>query len=97
MHPTRFANLRSEGYWNLRERFTTGRIRIPADNQLVGELAALRYSFDLGEDADLIERAVEKVLADGKRTGDIAGPGGQAISTEAMGSALIEQLDRMAA
>ena len=58
---------------------------------------ALRYSFDLGEDADLIERAVEKVLADGKRTGDIAGPGGQAISTEAMGSALIEELDRMAA
>ena len=58
---------------------------------------ALRYSFDLGDDADLIERAVEKVLADGKRTGDIAGPGGQAISTEAMGSALIEELDRMAA
>jgi len=58
---------------------------------------ALRYSFDQGDEATRLEDAVEKVLADGKRTGDIAGPGGQAISTEAMGSALIEELDRMAA
>ena len=41
-----FANLRAEGYWTLRERFTSGCISIPADNQLVGELAALRYGFD---------------------------------------------------
>ena len=41
-----FVNLRAEGYWNLRERFASGRISIPADNQLVGELAALRYGYD---------------------------------------------------
>ena len=41
-----FANLRAEGYWTLREQFTSGRISIPADNQLVGELVALRYGFD---------------------------------------------------
>ena len=41
-----FANLRAEGYWRLRELFSAGRIVIPADNQLIGELAALRYSFD---------------------------------------------------
>ena len=41
-----FVNLRAEGYWTLRERFTSGRISIPADNQLVGELAALRYGYD---------------------------------------------------
>ena len=41
-----FLNLRAEGYWTLRERFASGRISIPADNQLVGELAALRYGFD---------------------------------------------------
>ena len=30
----------------MRERFTSGRISIPSDNQLVGELAALRYGYD---------------------------------------------------
>jgi hypothetical protein len=41
-----FANLRAEGYWRLRERFAAGRISIPQDNQLMGELAALRYTYD---------------------------------------------------
>ena len=41
-----FANLRSEGFWRLRDLFATGGISIPADNQLIGELAALRYSYD---------------------------------------------------
>ena len=41
-----FANLRAEGYWRLRELFTSSKISIPADNQLMGELAALRYSYD---------------------------------------------------
>ncbi len=41
-----YVNLRAEGYWTLRQRFTSGRISIPADNQLVGELAALRYGYD---------------------------------------------------
>ncbi len=41
-----FANLRAEGYWRLRELFSTARISILHDNQLTGELAALRYSYD---------------------------------------------------
>ena len=41
-----FVNLRAEGYWTLRQRFMSGSIHIPADNQLVGELAALRYGYD---------------------------------------------------
>ncbi len=41
-----FANLRAEGYWRLRELFSSGNIEIPADNHLMGELAALRYSYD---------------------------------------------------
>ena len=41
-----FANLRAEGYWQLRERFASGAIAVPNDNQLIGELAALRYSYD---------------------------------------------------
>ena len=42
----RFANKRAEGYWELMERFSSGRIVIPNDNQLIGELAALRYGYD---------------------------------------------------
>ena len=41
-----FANLRAEGYWRLRDLFSTGQINIPTDNQLMGELAAMRYSYD---------------------------------------------------
>ncbi|MCH8988687.1 MAG: hypothetical protein IIA92_07755 [Chloroflexi bacterium] len=41
-----FANLRAEGYWRLKELFASGEIAIPNDHQLMGELAALRYSYD---------------------------------------------------
>ena len=41
-----FANLRAEGYWRLRDLFAAGEISIPPDQQLMGELAALRYSYD---------------------------------------------------
>ncbi|MDA1128090.1 MAG: hypothetical protein O2913_05250 [Chloroflexi bacterium] len=43
---TIFANVRAEGYWRLKELFTSGQIDIPNDHQLMGELAALRYSYD---------------------------------------------------
>ncbi len=56
----------------------------------------LRYSFDLGPDADLIERAVEAVLADGVRTADIAASGETPVSTTAMGNAILAALDRLA-
>ncbi|HET8726554.1 MAG TPA: 3-isopropylmalate dehydrogenase [Alphaproteobacteria bacterium] len=55
----------------------------------------LRYSFDMGEDADLIERAVAQVLDAGARTGDIAGPGTAPVSTTGMGDAILKQLDRL--
>ena len=41
-----FGNLRSEGYWRVRELFATGEIAIPPDQQLMGELAALTYRYD---------------------------------------------------
>src|SRR5687768_6318757 len=41
----------------------------------------LRYSFDLGEEADRLERAIAKVLDEGYRTADIAGEGGTRVST----------------
>jgi 3-isopropylmalate dehydrogenase len=55
---------------------------------------ALRYSFNLGEDATRVEKAVEKVLADGVRTADLMGPeGGTPVSTSQMGDAVIAALD----
>ena len=41
-----YANLRAEGYWNLRQIFTDGTIVLPSDNELIGQIAALRYSFN---------------------------------------------------
>ena len=37
----------------------------------------LRYSFDLADEADCIENAVNKVLEAGWRTKDIAAPGAE--------------------
>src|SRR6056297_2598962 len=55
---------------------------------------ALRYSFDAGEQAARLERAVETVLADGLRTADLMGPeGGAPVSTRQMGDAVVAALD----
>ncbi len=55
---------------------------------------ALRYSFDEGAEADRLEAAIEKVLADGARTGDLMGPeGGTPLSTTQMGDVILEALD----
>ena len=58
---------------------------------------ALRYSFDLPEDAVLIEAGVAKVLASGLRTDDIMQKGMTRVSTTSMGDALVEELDKLAA
>jgi 3-isopropylmalate dehydrogenase len=58
---------------------------------------SLRYTYDLADDAELIEKAVQKVLADGKRTADIMSPGATKLSTGQMGDALLAELDAMAA
>jgi len=55
---------------------------------------ALRYSFDLGEEADRLEKAVEKVLADGVRTADLLGEEGVTpVTTSEMGDAILSALD----
>ena len=53
----------------------------------------LRYSFDLGSEADLVDTAVSNVLSDGLRTADVMQPGKTGVSTSAMGDALIRELD----
>src|SRR6056297_1876112 len=54
---------------------------------------ALRYSFDKGAEADRLEKAVEDVLADGKRTADLLGEDGVTpVSTAEMGDAIVAKL-----
>ena len=52
----------------------------------------LRYSLDEIEAADAIEAAVEKVLVDGYRTGDIFTEGGKRVGTVEMGDAVVAAL-----
>ena len=46
----------------------------------------LRYSCNMAAEADAIEQAVDKVLAEGYRTVDIAQEGTTTLSTQEMGS-----------
>ena len=75
-----------------------------AGQDLANPLAALlsfsmmlRYSFDAADDADLIEGAVQDALAGGLRTADIMQNGMTAVSTSAMGDAVLAALDARAA
>lgn len=64
---------------------------------MIGSLAmCLRYSFGLGEAADLLESAVTRTLASGARTRDIAGEGVTPISTGEMGDAILRELKHSA-
>lgn len=58
---------------------------------------ALRYSFDRGADADLLERAVTQVLDKGYRTADILQPGKTQVGAKAMGDAILAALAAKAA
>ncbi|OLN32756.1 3-isopropylmalate dehydrogenase [Desulfosporosinus metallidurans] len=52
----------------------------------------LRYSFGLEEEAQRIERAVERVLQAGYRTPDLAKSGEKVLGTREMGNAVVEAL-----
>jgi 3-isopropylmalate dehydrogenase len=56
----------------------------------------LRYSFDLKEEADLVEKAVNNALTAGVRTGDIMQPGMKRVSTTEMGNAVLAELQKLA-
>jgi len=53
---------------------------------------ALRYSFDLREEADMLERAITSVLDQGLRTGDIMQEGMSRVGTDEMGKAIVAAL-----
>src|SRR6185312_10995943 len=50
---------------------------------------ALRYSFNLGKQADMIDQAIAAALAKGLRTGDIKSEGSKLVGTSEMGDAIL--------
>jgi 3-isopropylmalate dehydrogenase len=57
---------------------------------------ALRYSFDMGKEADLIDQAVAGVLAKGLRTADIKSDGATLVNTTQMGEAIVAEVAALA-
>jgi 3-isopropylmalate dehydrogenase len=57
---------------------------------------ALRYSFDRGKEADLIDQAIAATLAKGLRTNDIKSEGAKVVGTKEMGDAIIAEVERLA-
>ena len=58
---------------------------------------AFRYSFGSPQDAALVDKAVDQVLAEGYRTGDIMQPGMTKLGTKAMTDAILKALDKVSA
>jgi len=54
----------------------------------------LRYSFDLTDEAAMVERAVQNALQSGVRTSDIMQPGTARVSTTVMGDTVLRELDK---
>ena len=56
----------------------------------------LRYSFDMAEEAKLMESAVQSTLKSGVRTSDILQPGTARVSTTVMGDTILRELEKLA-
>jgi 3-isopropylmalate dehydrogenase len=58
---------------------------------------ALRYSFNMGKQADLIDAAIAAALAKGLRTADIRSEGCTLVGTAEMGTAILSEMEKLAA
>ena len=58
---------------------------------------ALRYSFNMNKEADLLDAAIAAALAKGLRTADITSDGSNVVSTSEMGEAILGEFARVAA
>ncbi len=65
--------------------------------QMLSFAMLLRYSFDMEEDAALIEHACTNVLASGLRTADVMGPGTAKVGTSVMGESVLRELEKLSA
>jgi 3-isopropylmalate dehydrogenase len=57
---------------------------------------ALRYSFGMGKEADLIDKAIAGALAKGLRTADIKSEGTTVVGTAEMGDAILKEMEALA-
>ena len=57
----------------------------------------LRYSFNMGREADMIDKAIAAALAKGLRTADIKSEGTKLVGTTEMGDAIIAEMEKLAA
>jgi len=58
---------------------------------------AMRYSFNMNKEADLLDAAIAATLAKGLRTADIKSDGAKIVSTAEMGAAIVSEIERLAA
>jgi 3-isopropylmalate dehydrogenase len=65
--------------------------------QMLSFAMLLRYSFDMAEDAAMIEQACTRVLASGLRTADVMAPGLAQVGTTVMGQSVLRELEKLAA
>lgn len=56
---------------------------------------ALRFSLNMGKEADLLEQAIAATLEKGLRTGDIKSEGCKLVGTKEMGDAIIGELEKL--
>ena len=64
---------------------------------MIGSFAmALKYSCEMGDEADRLDQAISNTLAKGLRTADIAQAGDERVSTGEMGDAVIAELEALA-
>src|SRR5471032_3349982 len=56
----------------------------------------LRYSFSMGREADMIDKAIAAALAKGLRTADIKSDGTKLVGTTEMGDAIIAEMEKLA-
>jgi len=62
--------------------------------QILSAAMMLRYSFQMEDEAQLIEKATTAVLESGLRTGDIMEKGGVAAKTNEMGDAIVAEMKK---
>ena len=65
--------------------------------QMLSFAMLLRYSFEMEEDAALIERACTNVLASGIRTADVMAAGTAKVGTSVMGESVLRELEKLSA
>jgi 3-isopropylmalate dehydrogenase len=58
---------------------------------------AMRYSFNMSKEADLLDAAIAAALAKGLRTADIKSDGAKIVTTAEMGAVIVAEMEKLAA